>query len=358
MRELYKKLKAYESLRQLFGVVSVLSAGRLKKSRASAYALSFYAEALKESFTRLLSAYPELLPPLTGRPLLVVFGSEMALTRGLKRKLAAKARELQNAELLVLGELPLKGRSLKGYFTRHWRPELFKKLARELKRSFLSGREVYLLYARVPAEKAETLLSPSEPTGGGRHESFYAPASAAPVPVPYARLELTLERFLPPPLTKAEPVELERPVFNELLDRYAEAYLSYSALLHLSALHLTRMRKSRGAQERVTDRIKLLKRELSKRRQERIDAELRDTVGAVLALEEKLYRFYEPPRLELEKELEPALKELLRERFKDLTVVEKKGLLGFRVVEGGRVLEGSAIKLLRLFTKSLKEDLS
>ncbi|NPB08225.1 MAG: hypothetical protein GXN96_04770 [Aquificae bacterium] len=373
MTKLSRKLRTYETLRELFGVLSVVSLNRFRRAQGSLYRLLPFAFGLKESFSRLLKAYPSLLPPPRGPKTLLLFTSELSFTRSLRDKLLKEAQKLGDFQLLLIGR-----GGLEGYLGRLWNPQNFRELGRKLAEEFLKGErgETYFLYAQSPAP-----LRPLPALGRGRpapvgelkRERFYAPApprSFPSVSEGYAgRTEVKLLRFLPPeepahpPLS---PLQLEgekEELFRLLLFLYAERLTEAVGLSHYASLQLTRFRTTKRIEDNLKERTRELKRLLMKERQERINRELQDIVLAVLAFEEKAFR--SPPygvRILVGDTLLPEVRELLLKEllklFPGAQAEVVRDLTGFKIITEGKVYDFSAEGALRSLWRRLKEALS
>ena len=393
MKAFSDKLKAYASLKELFGVLSVVSLNRLKRAKQEVYPQTPYYRRLEEVLEHLFYLYPHhpLFTPRKGKKVAVLlFGSDLSYTKALCNKLFKALENVEIYKLAVAGEKCVNRKLFEKFPTVHLGEvfgktlnfpkvlEVINKLFEEYKKDKLS--RVYILYARTHISKADR-----KPYGEIKeHEPFHIPRQ-----ILYERktpkttkgitlgesftYEVILLPFLPPSLKgrykKGEILNLEvaeEELIPQLLKLYLNFYVKFLMLEHYTVLNLVRFQNTKRMEDNVDRKIKELKRLISKLRQEKITRELEDIIFSLLAFEDKVFRDFEDrfAVLEIGKEIKKELKEKIvntvKKRFPVKEVRELSGMLGFRIITPSEVYDFTLEHYLEDIRKRIisAEDLS
>lgn len=385
MRVLSDKLKAYTALKELFGVLSVVSLNRLKRAKQEVYPQTPYFRRLEEVLEHLFALNPHnplFKPRRERRTKVILFGSDLSYTRSLCDKLfktLEEAEKFKVVEVVVVGEKCKKkyekltflgkvfGKSLN--FKRVI--EIVNKLFGEYVREEID--RVFILYAR-PTLRESKLTSF---TRQQKKEVEEVPREIlyerkTPREVPKITLgegfsyRIILHPFIPPPIErryrKGEVLNFEgseEELIAEVLKIYLNFYVKFLILEHYTTLNLVRFQNTRRIQDNLEREIKKLKRVISKARQDRITRELQDITFALLSFEERLFKDFSHrfAVLEIGKEIENSLKSLIikvvKKRIPVQEIREVKGLLGFRIITPSEVYDFSVEHYLESLKKNL-----
>ena len=393
MKAYSDKLKAYASLKELFGVLSVVSLNRLRRAKQEVYPQTPYYRRLEEVLEHLFYLYPHhpLFKPRKGtKTALLLFGSDLSYTRVLCNKLFKALENVELSKLVVAGEKCVNPK-LSEKFPTLYLGEVFGKtlnfskvqgavneLFEEYKKDKLS--RVYILYARTHISKAERELYGETK----ERKPFHVPRQIlyerkTPKTTKGVTLgesftyEVVLHPFLPPPLRgryrKGEILNLEVPeeeLIPQLLKLYLNFYVKFLMLEHYTVLNLIRFQNTKRMEDNVERKIRELRRLISKLRQERITRELEDIVFALLAFEDKVFKDFGDrfAVLEIGKEIEKELKEKIvnavKKRLPIKEVRELSGMLGFRIITPSEVYDFTVEHYLEEIKRKITsgEDLS
>ncbi|WP_461828649.1 F0F1 ATP synthase subunit gamma [Aquifex sp.] len=372
MKAYSDKLKAYASLKELFGVLSVVSLNRLRRAKQEVYPQTPYYRRLEEVLEHLFYLYPHhplFKPRKETKTVVLLFGSDLSYTRSLCNKLFKVLERLNYAELVVAGEKCVNRKLFEKFPTVRLGevfgktlnfPNVLKtinKLFEEYKKDKLS--RIYILYAKPHIPKADR-----KPYGETKeHEPFHIPRQIlyerkTPKAVKATTLgesftyEVVLLPFLPPPLKgrykKGEILNIEvseEELIPQILKLYLSFYIKFLMLEHYTVLNLVRFQNTKRMEDNVEQKIKELKRLISKLRQEKITRELEDIIFALLAFEDKVFKDFRNrfAVLEIGKEIERKLKERIvntvRKHFPVKEIRELSGMLGFRIITPSEVYD-------------------
>ncbi len=370
MKAYSDKLKAYASLKELFGVLSVVSLNRLRRAKQEVYPQTPYYRRLEEVLEHLFYLYPNhpLFKPRKGtETLILLFGSDLSYTRSLCNKLFKALENIKPSRMIVAGEKcpnpklfeRIPTRHLGGIFGKNLNfskvQEIVNKAFEEFKREKLS--HVYILYARTHIPKTVSIQYGETKESKALHvprQILYerkTPKTTKRITLGESfTYEVVLLPFLPPPLRgrykKGEILNLEVPeeeLIPQILKLYLNFYVKFLMLEHYTVLNLVRFQNTKRMEDNVERKIKELKRLISKLRQEKITRELEDIVFALLAFEDKVFRDFRDrfAVLEIGKEIEEELKERIlnavKKHFPVKEVREVSGMLGFRIITPSEV---------------------
>jgi len=393
VKKLSEKLRTYEVLREVFNVIAVMSLNRFKKTRGIVSQEYSYFERLKEVLEHLFALYPThplFKPRKEKRVSVLVFTSDLSFTRELCNRIFNSIPYFTEVEFIIFGGKcrkkklfeSFKPKLISGIFTKFVDYSRVLKIFEELFEKFVSHEvdAVYVVSAIPFMERNEV-----REKGGAekiskeweiKREILYSRRAKQIRAVEMGesgKIEVYVERFLPPRIKRVYKKDLilnfegnEEEIIETVLRLYTEFYAKFLSLGHWNALNLQRFRTAKRIQDNLERKIKILKRLISKERQERINRELQDIVLVLLALEEKKLKDIEHKGyvLEIDKNLRKELKEKilkrLEERFNILEVKEVENLLGFYLREKGKVYNCSALKQLEFFIREiiLRGDLS
>ncbi len=374
MKKLLDRLKAYASLGELFGVLSVISLNRLRRARQKVYPQVPYFRRLEEVLEHLFYLYPT--HPLFSRKserrtTVILFGSDLSYTKSLCTRLYPLLERVKPSRLVIFGEKcvnrriteSIQTRVVGNVFGKNLEFTKVNKVVNELFEEYRSNKvdRILILYARASLSKGKRYTY-----SRGRkvieeeipRQILYERKGAKPVKSSLLdeslAYEILLLPFLPPPVKgryrKEEILNLEgseEELISQILKLYLNFYVKFLMLEHYTVLNLVRFRNTKRMQDNVEKKIRELKLLISKMRQEKITREIEDIVFGMLASEDRVLRDFSDrfAVLEIGKEVDKELREKIVKTVKKYFPLQEikliEGMLGFRIITSSRVYDFS-----------------